>query len=68
MVESCEIKIKSPLDPLWPDWFQSLKLTHLEGNVALLSGLLDRIRNLNLTLISVNFGRPSTQDCDKEKA
>jgi hypothetical protein len=51
-------------------------LTHLEGSETLLSGslpdqaalhgLLERIRDLNLTLISVARGGPSTQYSDKE--
>jgi hypothetical protein len=74
MPEYYEIKISGPLDPCWSDWFASLKLTHLEGNETLLSGplpdqaalhgLLERIRDLNLTLISVTRGDPSTQDSE----
>jgi hypothetical protein len=66
MPEYYEIKIKGHLDPCWSDWFADLKLTHLEGNETLLSGplpdqpalfgLLERIRDLNLTLISVTYG------------
>ncbi len=69
-----EIKIRGHLDPKWSDWFDGLTLAHLEGNVTLLSGqlpdqaalygLLERIRDLNLILISVNCGDPSTQDTD----
>jgi len=76
MQEYYEIKIKGHLDQRWSDWFADLKLTHLEGDVTLLSGplpdqaaihgLLERIRDLNLTLISVNRGDPSTQVSDKE--
>jgi hypothetical protein len=76
MPEHYEIKIKGCLDPGWSDWFAGLKLTHLEGNETLLSGLLpdqaalhgllERIRDLNLTLISVTCEDPSTQDSDKE--
>jgi hypothetical protein len=76
MPEYYEIKIKGHLDQCWSDWFVGVKLTHLEGNETLLSGslpdqtalhgLLERIRDLNLTLISVTRRSPSTQDFDKE--
>ena len=77
MPEYYEIKIKGHLDQSWSEGFAGLKLTHLDGDVTLLSGLvpdqaaihglLERIRDLNLTLISVNLGGSPTQDCEKEK-
>ena len=70
MPEYYEIKIKGCLDPGWSDCFAGLDLTHLEEGETLpsgsLHGPLERIRDLNLTLISVNSGRPSSQDSDKE--
>jgi len=76
MSEYYEVKIKGHLDPHWSDWFAGLQLTHLEGDETMLSGrlpdqaalygLLERIRDLNLTLISVSRGNPSARQSDKE--
>jgi hypothetical protein len=69
MPQYYEIKIRGHLDQRWSDWLAGLKLTHLEGDETILSGqlpdqaalhgLLERIRDLNLTLISVSRGDPS---------
>ena len=76
MPEYYEIKIKGYLDARWSDWFAGLTLTHLEGDGTVLSGLLpdqaalhgllERIRDLNLTLISVTCGDSPQQDLEKE--
>lgn len=56
------IKLKGCLDHKWSDWFEQMKIstqddeTILTGPVvdqAALHGLLIRIRDLNLTLLSV---------------
>jgi hypothetical protein len=76
MPEYYEIKIKGHLDRYWADWFAGLKLTHLEGDETLLSGalpdqaalhgLLERVRDLNLTLISVTSGGSSSRRAGEE--
>ena len=76
MSEYYEIKIKAHLDQCWLERFEGLKLTYLEGDMTLLSGslpdqsalhgLLERIRDLNLTLISVTCGGTSPQDSERE--
>ncbi len=75
MPEYFEIRVKGCLDQYWSDWFAGLRLTFLEGGDSLLSGvlpdqaalhgLLERIRDLNLTLVSVTWGGPSAHDADR---
>jgi hypothetical protein len=58
------IRLKEKLDQRWSDWLGGLKMTHdangetvLVGEVvdqAALHGLLSKIRDLQLTLISVS--------------
>lgn len=74
--EYYEIKIKGNLDQYWSDWFASLTLAHLEGDMTILSSLLpdqvalrgglERIRNLNLMLFSVTSNCPSNQYAQQE--
>jgi hypothetical protein len=64
MPEYYEIKIKGRLDNRWSEWFGGLKFTYLNENETLLSGLipdqaalhglLERVRDLNLTLVDVH--------------
>jgi hypothetical protein len=64
MPEFYEIKIKGQIDPAWSDWFENMRITLLqEGDTllsgsladqAMLHGLLERIRDLNLELLSVS--------------
>jgi hypothetical protein len=59
-----EIKVKGQLDPHWSEWFDGLAMTHdeqghtiLSGSLvdqAALHGLLIKIRDMSLPLISVN--------------
>jgi hypothetical protein len=58
-----EIRIEGRLDPCWSEWLSGMSITHLENQQTLLGGflpdqsalhgLLNRIRDMNLVLISV---------------
>lgn len=77
MPQYYEIKVKGHLDPRWSEWFAGLALTRQEGDVTLLSGpvsdqaalhgFLERIRDLNLMLLSVLYIGPSMQQADRRK-
>jgi hypothetical protein len=77
MPEYYEIKIKGHLDPRWAESLAGLKLTQLEGDGTLLSGLLpdqaalygllERMRDLNLTLVSLTCSDPPRQDSDNNR-
>lgn len=78
MAEYYEIKIKGHLDPHWSDWLAGMQLTYcLEGDETLLAGsladqsalhgVLERIRDLNLTLLSVAYGSPPTRTLEGER-
>ena len=64
MTEYYEIKIKGHMDQHWSDWFAGLKLTYPNEEMTMLSGplpdqaalhgLLERVRDLNLILVSVS--------------
>ena len=59
-----QIKIKDHLDTRWQDWFDGLTFTLTDDGHTILSGIivdqaslhgvLKKIRNLGLTLISIN--------------
>ena len=58
-----DIRIEGQLDTSWAEWFDGLTITNLANDTAQLSGnlvdqaalhgTLNKVRNLNLTLISV---------------
>jgi hypothetical protein len=64
-----EIRIQGTLGPDWAEWFEGMEIrqegdgqTILAGSVvdqAALHGLLVKVRNLNLTLLSVNPALPA---------
>ena len=70
-----QIKIKGHLDPRWSEWFDGLAITHEAGGETLLAGpvvdqpalfgLLLKIRDLNLTLLSLTRLEPDSAPPDQ---
>ena len=66
------IKIKGRLEDRWTDWFEGLTFTYEEDGTTTLSGplpdqaalhsILLKIRDMNLTLISVTQSESSPED------
>jgi hypothetical protein len=62
-----EIKVKGQIDEHWSDWFEGLTITHTDKHLTIISGsvadeaalygLLAKLRDLGLQLLSVNSNR-----------
>ena len=69
-MQQIEIRIKGQIDEHWSNWFEGLTITHTEQGETVLTGtvvdepalygLLAKIRDLGLQLISVNSNRQDT--------
>jgi hypothetical protein len=63
-MQQVEIRVKGRIDKGWSDWFSDLKITHATGGKTVLAGrvrdqaelrgILSRLADLGLELISVN--------------
>ncbi len=78
-----EIRLKNHLDQQWADWFDGWTMTNIGDDVVILTcsatdhaglhGALDKIRDLNLALISVkrvsveSRGRPQENERQNHK-
>ncbi|HEX6386101.1 MAG TPA: hypothetical protein VF177_15630 [Anaerolineae bacterium] len=61
-----QIRIAGLLDPYWSDWFDGLTITYTADDSTILTGplpdqaalhgVLNKIRDLGLTLLSVSVG------------
>ena len=67
-----EIRLKGHLDARWTDWFEGLSLTHASDGTTMLSGpvvdqaalygVLRKVRDLGLPLVSVIQVEPKQAD------
>ncbi len=74
--QSFRIKIQGHLDLDWTEWFDGLSFTHQEDGTTVLTGsgldqaalhgLLAKVRDLGLTLLSVESHRPEPDAPDKQ--
>ena len=65
------IRVKGHLDTFWQDWFDNLSITHERDGTTLLSGqirdqaalygILIKMRDLGLTLLSLEASAPIEQ-------
>ena len=72
-----QIRIKGHLSPEWADWFEGLIITLEEDDDTLLTGpvvdqaalhgLLKKVRDLGMPLLSVNSVGPDSQDMSDNK-
>ena len=70
-MQRVEITIKGQIDPKWSEWFEDLTITHVDDDTVLtgaiadqaaLYGLLAKLRDLGLPLVSVT----SAESADEE--
>jgi len=72
MMQQVEIRVRGQIDQRWSEWLEGLTITHTaEGETVLagsipdpsaLYGLIARLRDLGLPLLSVNPGGANAQD------
>ena len=72
-----QIRIKGHLGRQWTDWFEGLTITALDNGETLLTGpvidqaalhgLLRKVRDLNMTLLSVRRVTPGQADASDVK-
>jgi hypothetical protein len=72
-----KIQVKNHLDSNWEHWFEGMTITHIDNGITILDGevvdqsalygLLEKLHNLNLTLVSVQkveFERVNEQESE----
>jgi len=75
-MQNAEIRVKEQIDEHWSDWFDDLRVTHTGQNETVLTGpipdqaalhgLLARLRDLGLPIVSVNLSEVADQEAAAE--
>jgi hypothetical protein len=65
-MQHAEIRVDGLLDEYWADWLEGFTITHTEQNETILTGcvpdqaalygLMAKLRDLGVKLLSVNYG------------
>lgn len=65
-MQRVEIRVEGHLDPTWAEWLDGFNLTHIEQDETILTGttkdqaalygLIAKLRDLGVKLLSVNSG------------
>ena len=71
-----EIRVAGHLDPSWADWLEGFTIRHTEDDQAVLFGtvsdqaslygLIGKLRDLGLQLISVHYGESDFGEASKD--
>jgi hypothetical protein len=71
-----QIRIKGQLDTGWTDWFEGMAITQEDNGVTVLTGpvidqsalhgLLKKVRDLGMPLLSVNCIKPDHQNSESK--
>ena len=75
-MQNVKIRVKGQIDQHWSDWFDDLTVTHTDQNETVLTGpivdqaalhgLLARLRDLGLPIVSVNLSEEADQEAATE--
>ena len=71
-MQRVEIRVKGQIDEHWSEWFDDLTITHTDQNETVLTGpvvdqaalhgLLAKLRDLGLPIVSVNLSEVADQE------
>lgn len=71
-MQRVEIRVKGQIDEHWSEWFDDLTITHPDQNETILNGpvvdqsalhgLLVKLRDLGLPIVSVNVSEVADQE------